>query len=310
MIYVLSLNPCVDKTVSLARFELDSANRVTPIREDAGGKGMNVSRMLANLGSPVHLVGFTFTGTKNVLEDALETGRVPYTLIPCQGKLRVNLKIQDQSRHATIEINEESAPVTDADLRALTDTLSNALKENDILILTGSLPKGAPCDLYRTLCDLGHEKGCFVAADCDGAALTEVLKGAPDLIKPNRQELRKHLGTDPETPEEAKRMLQQLIRDTGVRYVCHSRGKDGAMMVTEDDCIFLDTLDVPALGVYGAGDAMLAGVCHALMQGKTPAEALCFGVSASCATIQLPGTQMGTKESVLSLLPLCRPQML
>jgi len=307
MIWVLSLNPCIDKTVALERFEMDSANRVKVIREDAGGKGMNVARMLKNLGAKVRLHGFTFAGTPAVLEKALADSRVPAALIPCPGALRVNLKIQDASRNCTIEINEESAPVTPFKLQEMENQVLSSLQKGDYLVLTGSLPKGAPAAYYRTLCEKAHEKGCFVAADCDGEALREVLKAAPDLIKPNEQELRKLLNRDISSVQEALPHLRKLLQDTGVSMICHSRGKEGALMVTRDEAVFCPTIDVPVRGVYGAGDAMLAAVCHALADGQSASDALCLGVSASCATIMLPGTSMAEGESVRKLLARCTP---
>ena len=310
MILVVSLNPCIDKTVALSRFEIDSANRVRLIREDAGGKGMNVGRMLKNLHADVHLVGFTFDKTPHVLENALTESHVPHTLLSSPGALRVNLKIQDASRNATIEINEESAPISPEKLAEMEDAILSMLHAGDFLVLTGSLPKGAPAWLYRTLCEKAHMKGCLVAADCDGEALKEVLKASPDLIKPNRQELHKLLGEDPKTPEEALPLIRQLIRDTSVQFVCHSRGQQGAMMVSRDEAFLCPTVDVPVHGVYGAGDAMLSAVCLALSRGDALIDALRLGVAASCATIMLPGTQMGTLDAVHALLPSCTPSVI
>lgn len=310
MFLVVSLNPCTDKTVALDRFEIDSANRVRLIREDAGGKGMNVGRMLKNLCADVRLLGFTFDQTPRVLEEALYESQVPHTLISCPGALRVNLKIQDASRNATIEINEESAPVPPEKLAEMENAILSCLQPGDWLILTGSLPKGAPASLYRTLCEKAHAKGCFVAADCDGDALKEVLKASPDLIKPNRQELRRLMGEDPKAPEEALPMLRSLLQATGVRYICHSRGGQGAMMVSAEEAYICPAIDVPVRGVYGAGDAMLGAVCLALFENRPLKDALCLGVCASCATIMLPGTKMGCRDTVMSLLPACTPSVI
>lgn len=306
MIHVVSLNPCIDKTASLSHFEIDSANRIRVIREDAGGKGLNVSRMAVNLSAPVFLTGFRFEKTPHVLEEALENGHVPYRLISCPGALRTNLKLLDESRSATIEINEESAPVPESRLMEMEKNLLSALHPGDMLVLTGSLPKGAPVTLYRWLTEKAREKGCFVALDCDGDTLKEALKASPDLIKPNHQELRRLLGTDPENARDALPLIRKLMQETGVRYVCHSRGAEGAMLVSKEECFFSPSMDVPVRGVYGAGDAMLAGLCTALHRGDTPAEALRLGTSSSHATIQLPGTQMGTPEEVMRLFPIAQ----
>ena len=306
MIHVLSLNPCTDKTAALDRFEIDSANRIRVIREDAGGKGMNVSRMCANLSAPVLLTGFSFEKTPGVLEKALEEGHVPYRLLSCPGALRVNLKILDRSRNDTIEINEESAPVTEKQLAEMEETLLSSLQSGDFLVLTGSLPKGAPVTLYRTLTEKAHEKGCFVALDCDGDALKEALKASPDLIKPNRQELRRLFAEDPETAKDALPLIRRLIGETGVRYVCHSRGAEGAMLVSESECFFSPPMDVPVRGVYGAGDAMLSGVCVSLHRGDSLANALRLGAASSHATIQLPGTHMGDMDETLRLYALAK----
>lgn len=303
MITVVSLNPCMDKTVTLPSFDLHSANRVTPVRMDVGGKGMNVCRMLRALDAPVRLVGLDFTGTPDVLPRALDACAIPRTLIPAQGALRVNLKILDQQRQCTIEINEESAPVDASTLQRVEDAILDSTRDSDFLILTGSLPKGAPRDFYRTLCEKAHALSCPVAVDCDGDALLEALKAAPDLIKPNEQELDKLVGHAVPV-QEVLPTLQRIIRETGVHMICHSRGKGDAYLATQDRAVRCASVDVPVRGVYGAGDSMLAGVCHALCQGKDLREALRCGAAAAHATIQLPGTTMGDKHEYERLLPL------
>lgn len=305
MITVVSLNPCVDKTLALDRFDLHAANRVTFVREDVGGKGMNVGRMLQNLDAQVQLIGFDFIGSPGMLIPALESCGLAHTLIPCPGKLRTNLKILDKSQNSTIEINEESAPVPSEKLQDMTNCILAAAACSDFLILTGSLPKGVPADYYRMLCEKAHVLHCPVAVDCDGAALVEAMKAAPQVIKPNEQELTRLLGNDPQGEDALIGALRRLIRDTGVQIICHSRGKEGAYLVTADQAFFCPAIDVPVWGVYGAGDSMLAALCAALVQKLPLPDALRHGVAASSATIQLPGTTMGSREEFDQLLPQC-----
>ena len=189
MIYTVTLNPALDKTVEIPGMALDTVNRITEMRTDPGGKGINVSKVIAKLGGESCAAGILGGGSGKMLEKLLEGEPFATRFRFVEGQTRTNLKIIDREGHTNTDINEPGLTVTDADLDALLHELLAELRPGDIVVLAGSLPKGAPQDTYRTWTAACKKAGARVFLDADGALLAEGLKAAPYLIKPNDDEL-------------------------------------------------------------------------------------------------------------------------
>lgn len=300
MIYALSLNPCVDKTLSIPYMDFDNPNRVTLERTDVGGKGVNVARVIHALHEDGTLMGFDYDG--NPVSSAMEKEGVPCLLLPVPGSLRVNLKIRETEKGRTVEINEKGPVHEAALLESMQETLLARCDATTFVSLSGSLPNGAPKELYATLLKALKEKGCFVAVDCDGEAMEAALKEGPSLIKPNLPEFLALTGTsDPSLPSLRKECLR--LHERGVGMICLSLGPDGALLSTGKEACFCPAADVPVLGTQGAGDSMLGALLLALHRGDSLPHALCFASAAAGASIQRPGTLLCTREATLSLLP-------
>ena len=194
MIYTVTLNPALDKTVEIPGMALDTVNRVTSMRTDPGGKGINVSKVIAKLGGESCAVGILGGESGRTLLAALERERLRTHFRFVEGQTRTNLKIIDRALHTNTDINEPGLTVSPADLDALLRDLLGMVHEGDIVVLAGSLPQGAPQDTYRVWTAACREKGARVCLDADGALLAEGLKAAPYLIKPNEDELSRLVG--------------------------------------------------------------------------------------------------------------------
>ena len=149
MIYTVTLNPALDKTVEIPGMALDTVNRITEMRTDPGGKGINVSKVIAKLGGESCAVGILGGGSGKMLEKLLEGEPFATRFRFVEGQTRTNLKIIDREGHTNTDINEPGLTVTDADLDALLNDLLAEVHAGDIVVLAGSLPKGAPQDTYR-----------------------------------------------------------------------------------------------------------------------------------------------------------------
>lgn len=150
MIYTVTLNPALDKTVEIPGMALDTVNRITEMRTDPGGKGINVSKVIAKLGGESCAAGILGGESGKMLEKLLENENFTTQFRFVEGQTRTNLKIIDREGHTNTDINEPGLTVTDADLDALLHDLLAEVHAGDIVVLAGSLPKGAPQDTYRT----------------------------------------------------------------------------------------------------------------------------------------------------------------
>lgn len=305
MIYTVTLNPALDKTVEIPGMALDTVNRITEMRTDPGGKGINVSKVIAKLGGESCAAGILGGGSGKMLEKLLEGEPFATRFHFVEGQTRTNLKIIDREGHTNTDINEPGLTVTDADLDALLHELSAELRPGDIVVLAGSLPKGAPQDTYRTWTAACKKAGARVFLDADGALLAEGLKAAPYLIKPNDDELSRLAGKKLETLEELTAEGRKLL-ERGIERVVISLGGRGALYLRKGSTIYAEGLKVPVGSTVGAGDSVVAALAYAEAQGLSEEEAVRLSTAAGAANVMCSGTQAAEREAVEALLPKVR----
>lgn len=305
MIYTVTLNPALDKTVEIPGMALDTVNRITEMRTDPGGKGINVSKVIAKLGGESCAVGILGGGSGKMLEKLLEGEPFATRFRFVEGQTRTNLKIIDRERHTNTDINEPGLTVTDADLDALLRELLAELRPGDIVVLAGSLPKGAPQDTYRSWTAACKKAGARVFLDADGALLAEGIKAAPYLIKPNDDELSRLAGKKLETLEELTAEGRKLL-ERGIERVVISLGGRGALYLRKGSTIYAEGLRVPVGSTVGAGDSVVAALAYAEAQGLSEEEAVRLSTAAGAANVMCSGTQAAEREVVEALLPKVR----
>ena len=299
----VTMNPCVDRTVELAALIPGGTNPVLSSREDVSGKGINVSVALAQLGYDTLCLSFSHRG--GALGRSLAGRGVPHRLAPAAGALRVNLKLFDRGARAMTECNEKGSPLSEGEYRAMADLVEEVLPASRLLVLSGSLPPGAPVDCYRSMAEAARAAGCPVLLDASGPALREGVLAAPLLIKPNREELEAAFGLPAASLPQAAASCRGLIRAQGVGMVCLSMGAEGALLVTREGAWFSPGAPIQVRGVQGAGDSMVAGFCAGLMEEKElpPAELLRWAVAAAHASLEREGTQMCDRAGFARMLP-------
>ena len=295
MIYTLTLNPALDYAVDLPAFSEGKTNRSAREQLDFGGKGINVSFVLGQLGIPTVALGFIAGFTGDALRTMLEGEGVPCDFIRLeQGMTRINIKIKSDKES---EINATGPDIPAEALEALYAKLDN-ICPGDTLLLAGSVPATLPKNIYERILARLEGRGIRYAVDAEGALLLNVLKYKPYLIKPNRAELCGLVGrelTDDAAIEQAARKLQ----DMGACNVLVSLGGDGALLVDEGGAVHR----APAVGgkpvnTVGAGDSMVAGFLAGAEQGY--GYALRMGLAAGGATATSLG--LATKEEIEALL--------
>ena len=303
MTTTVTLSPCLDKTVSCERFDIDSLNRVELLSLDIGGKGINVSRALKRLGLKTWALGFNFTGGE-MIEKTLERENIPFDFIKCEGDLRINLKVFDKSRRNTIEINEKSAFVSDEQLGEFISSFIRVVRKSDNLVLTGSLPQGIPADIYKTLGELATEQNPDIKLilDAQGEVLLKGLEAKPFMIKPNLHELEVTFGVKLGSTDEVVSLCKKIIADYGVSVVLASMGAKGAVIVSESEALFKEPIRVDVKSTQGAGDSMVAGACLAMSKGLGLGETLDYAICCAGGAISGIGTSFCSLERLNELL--------
>ena len=302
MIYTVTLNPALDKTVEIPGMALNTVNRVTSMRTDPGGKGINVSKVIAKLGGESCAVGILGGESGRTLLAALEREGLRTHFRFVEGQTRTNLKIIDRALHTNTDINEPGLTVSPADLDALLRDLLGMVREGDIVVLAGSLPQGAPQDTYRVWTAACREKGARVCLDADGVLLAEGLKAAPYLIKPNEDELSRLVGHRLTDTDELIAEGRRLLKG-GVTRVVISLGERGALYLRGNEVLYAEGLSVPVGSTVGAGDSVVAALAYADSLGMSDEDAVRLSTATGAANVMCSGTQPAEREAVEKLLP-------
>jgi 1-phosphofructokinase len=309
MIYTITLNPAIDKAVVIEDFTIDKVNRIKELQEDPGGKGINVSKMIKELegNSTAVIVKGGQHGLK--LEGMLEDMNLNYESIACAGETRINLKIVDKINNTFTDINEPGPVLNGEILEELEGYLESNLKDKDILVLAGSISRGAPVDIYKKWIQIANSMGAKVILDADREALIKGMEGIPFLIKPNQEELERYFKKTFEDDEDVA-YYSKLLVDDGINFVIVSQGIKGCLLVSKEGVTKFDALKVKVKSTVGAGDAMVASIAHGVekvlsskeeVSHKEMESIVSYGVAASSASIEQPGTIMGSKDRVEEL---------
>ena len=282
MIYTVTFNPSLDYYVQVNNIKSGVVNRTVSERLAVGGKGINVSLALKELGEPTLALGFTagFTG-KYIREKVTELG-LSYDFIEVAGQSRINVKIKSNTE---TDINGTGAQVTKNDVNKLVRKLKLLLKEGDWLIVCGSAPAAlgetAYADIFKKLKVI---KGVNVVVDACGKLLTETLKYKPFLIKPNVYEMCEIFGLNAIPDVEGIFACARKLQDMGARNVIVSMGSGGAAMVTETKkSMYVRAARGQLVNSVGAGDSMIAGFIHEYLKSGNYFTALNFATAAGSA---------------------------
>ncbi|MDF2554271.1 MAG: 1-phosphofructokinase [Microbacterium sp.] len=295
MIVTVTAHPSLDRAITLpAPLQVGEVQAAVGVREDAGGKGINVARVVHAAG--VDAVAVLPLADADPFAAALAATRVPVRAVPVTGHARANLTLLDPDG-TTTKVNLPGARLDGADEAALVAQVVASSTGADWLVLAGSLPPGASTDLYvRIIAAVRSEHGPRaprVAVDTSGPALHAVVaEAAPDLIKPNEHELAELTGqpADPRDIAGIVRLAEGLVPSrAGAALV--TLGAAGALLVTPDDAWAGTAPRITAVSTVGAGDSSLAGYLLADVAGRGPEERLRSAMRYGAAAASLPGTQ-------------------
>lgn len=297
MIYTITFNPALDYIVSVDDFKMGITNRTNRELLLAGGKGINVSIMLKNLGQESTALGFVagFTGEEIRRSLELQGCRTDFITIS-EGISRINVKLKNIEG---TEINGRGPEIDEESLNKLMARLDKLIA-GDVLVLAGSIPSSVPASIYQDICRRLAGRGITIVVDAAGELLLNVLKLNPFLIKPNTHELEEIFGVILKTAEDVIPYAKKL-QERGAENVLVSMAGKGAVLVAESGKVFISPAPEGKLvNSVGAGDSMVAGFLTGFLETGDYKEAFKMSVAAGSASAF--SEQFATKEEVEALL--------
>jgi len=296
MIYTVTLNPALDRAIVIDRLIEDDTIRVVFETVYAAGKGIDVSRVIKELGGQSIALGFVGGYRGIELEGLLINAGVMTDFTNISQETRTNIILKERSSGRQFVISAEGPEVSPAEIGTLYKRIGQ-LQAMDYLVMCGSLPKGATPNLYGQLILAGKKKNAFVMLDTDGQALKEAVEYAPHAIKPNIHELSRLVEKDIEKESQILDACE-LLHEKGIKFVLVSRGKDGLILSTPDMKLKAVAPPVQVESTVGAGDSVVAGFILAHSMGKDLEECLRLGCASGTATARTPGTELCHKKDV------------
>ncbi|MHA6485012.1 1-phosphofructokinase family hexose kinase [Paenibacillus sp. strain BS8-2] len=288
LIVTVTLNASIDKTYYVPSWSKGSGARAVQTISTAGGKGLNVARVLRQLGHE-RVVATGFTAGYNgmyIVEQIAKEGIRP-AFVQAEGESRICMNVIDQSDGSSTEVLEAGIEVGEAQLTELKGMLRLVSKEAALVIFAGSLPRGVPNSLYAELIGIAHEEGARAFLDASGDALLLGLAGKPDFVKPNEEEMNALLPV--EERGDSRRGLE-ILMEQGITQAVITLGSAGAVAGAEGQLYRVVPPSLQAVNAVGSGDAFVAGYAFGFVRGWPATECLRYAASAGSANAMSPMT--------------------
>lgn len=297
MIYTVTLNPGLDRTLTTAAIRYNEVLRASASRLDWGGKGFNVSRALKALGMESVAVGFVGGATGQMLARGLAGLGIATEFITVEGETRTNTVIEEEGSGRYIKVNEPGPHIPIAAQDALLARLRELVTPGSVWVLAGSLPPGVDIAFYARLVTLVQARGGRACLDTSGEALRLGCAASPHLVKPNTEEAREATGRPVHTVAEAHAAARAFL-DHGVEMAALSLGADGLALVTGARALHARPPQVQARTVVGVGDVLLAGLIWAQEHGLDLSETARWAVAAGTAAAIQDGVSVPDRAAV------------
>jgi 6-phosphofructokinase 2 len=301
MIYTITLNPALDRTISIDRIRDDVSNRILEEQSYAGGKSVDVSKVLKNFGVDNVALGFIGGFAGRELEGRLLNEGIQSDFVRVSGETRTNIIIHERETGRQLAFNARGPEVKPHELMQLIEMVEN-LQNPQIIAIGGSLPLGVSPEIYRKIITIAKRLKAKVVLDVDGSALKVGIHARPDMIKPNIHELSEIVGHEISEMEDIRAAARE-INKSGVETVLVSMGARGILMIKDG----LECLAVPpptqVMNTIGAGDSAVAGFIFGMINGKDPKRSLTYAVASGTATTLSLGTALCQMEDFEKILP-------
>ena len=303
MIVTVTLNLAVDKTLSLNEFNIGTVNRPNKMIKKAGGKGINVARVINNFNKKVVATGFLGNNEKNIILSNLEEEDIKNDFVNISGDTRTCLAIIDESKNITTEVFDTPPVINKNEFSIMKQKLFDLSKEADIVTLNGSLPSGLPDNAYRELIEIISQNS-KVFLDTSGQPLKEGIKANPFLIKPNHKEFENLLEKDLNTKEELINYLNDFANQyPAIKIIIISLGENGLIFSYDNEIYEVKPINkIKVKNPVGSGDAILGGIGVKLNNDENIFDAIKFGVACATSNLKYMSAGILNKKEVYGLV--------
>jgi len=303
MIYTVTFNPAIDYIAEVNNLNMNEINRAISEKILAGGKGINVSIVLNNLGIENIALGFIAGFTGNEIKRRIEEFGIKTDFVYIPEKFsRINVKLQSTVDGKVVEetaINGEGPKILEQEVMEFMQKIEN-IQKDDFIVLAGSVSRNMQDDIYEKICVKVKEKGARIVADATGKLLVNVLKHKPFLIKPNKKELEEIFEKELNTNEEIV-LYAKKLQEMGAENVLISMDKDGAILITKDKkLLYSEAPKGKVVNSVGSGDSMVAGFITGYITYQDYEKALKMGIAAGSASAF--SKDLATKEEIMEQL--------
>ncbi|MFI3208644.1 MAG: 1-phosphofructokinase [Eubacteriales bacterium] len=300
MIVTVTMNPAIDKTIDVESLQVGKLNRIKRVEQDAGGKGINVSKTIQSLGGASIATGFAGGNAGRMIENVLKDLGIKTDFVQVEGETRTNTKVIDANSELT-ELNEPGVVITEEQLTELVQKLEGYANPETLFVIAGSMPAGVPKSTYAELIKKLHDKDAKVLLDADGELFRLGIEAGPDMIKPNRDELAEYAGIEGKASDEELLGIARTFEEKGITTVAISMGSEGAMMIQGENKVKCPVLKIKAHSAVGAGDAMVAAMAFAWEEKLAFEDTVKLCLATSAGAVTTIGTKPPSIEVVEEL---------
>lgn len=302
MIGTITLNPSIDQHLVVPHLHMDDTNRARSITDYPGGKGLNVSKVVRELGGPTRAYALAAGFVGRYWGEGVKKLDISFSAIFVKGQTRINTILTDLKEGTQTRVSAPGPRVEQRQIDAFLRKLLSARPKPFLWALGGSLSRGMKPSTYRTFVSALQRNGTPCILDTDNEALKLGIEAKPFMIKPNEHEMERLIGWPLKTIKDHTRAAQALVRK-GVGLVVVSLGKRGALFVTEQQVFHLSTPQVAVKSKVGAGDSLIGGLALGLLRNLPLREAARLGVAASTSAVMREAPRLCLRSDIRKLLP-------
>lgn len=295
MILTLTINPAVDRNLTVDRLAFEDRGYILSSNETPGGRGINASRVIHDFGGDTLAIATSGGKTGKRFESLSGCCSFPMELVHIDQEMRTNLTVTDR-QGLTVKLNELGPSITARELDRIASTVEKNLANASWFMICGSLPPGVPSVFYKEIIQLAHKRKVKTLLDTDGDALLHGLEAVPEVVSPNQQETERLLGRALITRTHLIDAVQRL-RGMGAESVVLSLGSRGAIAERDGNMVEAIPPRIDAVCPIGAGDALAAALAWAMSEGKHFIDSVRWGVAAGTASARLPGITFADLEA-------------